>query len=115
MGAAPDRVGAGRAGVGDQPERRRVEIAGLIEPGEQPLQVRRDAEHGRRAHLVHRGDEGLRLEAREDGDRSAGEQRARREPQGSGVMDRGDDEVDVVRDEAPEVALLAHQALGIVG
>ena len=113
--AASDGLGARCAGVRHEPERREVGlVARLVEVLLQALQVRRHAEHGRGTNLRDGVDEGGRVEVRQHRDAPAGQQGARGEAQGSGVVDRRDDEVDVVGPEAPELALLDHEVARVV-
>ena len=96
--------------------RKRRQVGGpvLVPVGEEPLEMGRHAEHRGRPLLGDRGRDAL-AGSKGPGthDPSAGEQRAHREAQRRGVVDRAEHQVHVVGREAPQVALLGEQRLGL--
>ncbi len=101
--------------MGHEAERRGVELlAGLVLEGEQALEVRRDAEHGRGSQVPERPGHRRGLEGH-DRDGPAGQQGPDREAQGRRVVERRDREVEVVGREAPQGAFLQRRRLGVLG
>lgn len=109
---------AGGAGVRDQPEAGQVRPAASrvgrrVPVREQALEVRRHAEHRRRALAADGRGDPLGVEAARGDHPAAGEHRAHREAQRCGVVQRAEDEVHVGVGEAPQVPLLGHQGGGV--
>ncbi len=108
------RLGTRRPGVGEQTKRRQIgHGAELIECSEQSLQMRRGHE-GRGRAMAHDGlRDRCRIETGQDDHLSPGQQRARSEAHGSGVVHGRAHQMDVVLPKAPQNGLLAHQFLGL--
>ena len=100
----------------DQPERREVGHADA-RPSARTAAAGGSARRTSRsaALLDGRGRRGGRVEGAGQHDPAAGEQRAHREPQRRGVVDRAQHQVDVVGREAPQLALLGQQRLASAG
>jgi hypothetical protein len=82
---------------------------------EEPLQVCGHAEHRGRPFGVDRCSHRDRVERSRSHDPAAGQQRADRKPQRSRVVERAEDQVDVVGAELPEFVLLGEQSRRVVG